>query len=221
MKIIKTYLFLFLIFSCSNKSQIVEFENILGKKNSETLTLMVSDFENGYLKNKYPNLSSEKAYAKLLLDMRDSKAQSWGKLPEFEKTRFEESQLKLEIYSYVDSVWIESIESPRLFIQRKYLANDGTFHKGTSWSSFRPKDGENKDSIINNRYTWTDLNYSGRFWKALRETCQNDKFIMDYLYLADSAGPIQPEILISRILASNVDYSDYFIKRIIITGISY
>jgi hypothetical protein len=32
-----------------------ELEKVLGKENSETLTLMVSDFENGFLKTKYRN----------------------------------------------------------------------------------------------------------------------------------------------------------------------
>jgi hypothetical protein len=90
-----------LIFSCSsNKEQVAEFENVLGFDNSATLTLMVYDFENDFLKNKYPNLTIEKAYKKLLIDMRDNKAFSWGKLPTFNKTRFEKSTLKYEIYSY-------------------------------------------------------------------------------------------------------------------------
>ncbi len=64
MKYIKLFFILILIVSCSNKKRITEFENILGKENSETLTYLVSDFENDFLKRNYPNLDIEKAYRK-------------------------------------------------------------------------------------------------------------------------------------------------------------
>lgn len=220
-KILQLFLFLLLIFSCSNTKQIFEFEQILGKENSETLTSFVAEFENGYLKNKYPNLTSEQAYERLLTEMRESKFQSWNKLPKFDKTLFDNSQLRLEVYTSVDSVWFENNEDPRKVIQYKHLDNDGTFYKRTSWSSLRKEDIEHKDSVIKNLYTWTDLNYSGRFWEALKKSCQNDKLIVDYLDIAFSAGPVQPEILTNRILNANPNYDDYFIKRIIVTGLSY
>ncbi|MFD1062069.1 hypothetical protein ACFQ1Q_02325 [Winogradskyella litorisediminis] len=140
MKILKTIIILLLFVSCSNKEQIAEFEKILGKENSETLTSMVYDFENGFLKTKYPNLTSEQAYERLLTEMRDSKSQSWNKLPKFDKSLFEKSQLKYEIYSYVDSVWIETNEDPKIVRQYKYLDDEGTFRKRKSWTSYRPQD---------------------------------------------------------------------------------
>ena len=219
-KILKLFIFLLLIVSCSNKEQIAEFENILGKENSETLTSMVAEFENGFLRNKYPDLNSEQAYERLLTEMRDSKLQSWNKLPNFDKSRFENSQLKHEIYSYVDSVWIETNEGPKIVRQYRYLDID-TFRKRKSWTSYRPQDKKNKDSLIQNFYTWTDLNYNGRFWVALKETCEKNRFITDYLNIANSAGPVQPEIMVDRMLDANLNYSDYFIKRIIVTGLSY
>ncbi len=181
---------------------------------------MVSDFENGFLKTKYPELTNEQAYERLLTEMRDSKSQSWNKLPKFDKSRFEKSHLKHEIYSYVDSVWIETNEDPKIVRQYKYLDID-TFRKRKSWTSYRTQDEKNKDSIMRNFYTWTDLNYNGRFWLALKETCPKNRFITDYLDIANSAGPVQPEIMVNRMLDSNLNYSDYFIKRIIVTGISY
>ena len=72
------------------------------------------------------------------------------------------------------------------------------------------------------QYTWTDLNYhSGRFWEALRKTCQKDKFILQYLDFANSSGPMQPKIMADKMLDADLNYSNYFVKRIIVTGLSY
>lgn len=65
------------------------------------------------------------------------------------------------------------------------------------------------------------VSYCGRFWVALKETCNYNDFIVDYLDIINTIGPVQPEHMIDKMLNSNLDYSDYFIKRIIIIGISY
>ncbi|PHS04378.1 MAG: hypothetical protein COA88_13580 [Kordia sp.] len=206
---------------CSNNEQIAEFEKVLGYENSETLTLMVFDFENGFLKNKYPNLTPERAYKKLLIEMRDNKDFSWGKLPKFNKTRFEKSRLKYEIYSYVDSVWTETGENPKMVLQYKVLNGDGNFITRVTELSHNPQVDKVNDSIIKNYYTWTDLNYEGRYWKALKKVHKSNQFISNYLEVAVTGGPVQPELLIDELLNSNPNYSDYFIKRIIVTNISY
>jgi len=224
MKIVGIIIIILLTFGCSKKQtdlRIAQFEKILGKENSETLTLMVAEFEDGFLKNKYPNLKSEQAYERLLTEMRESKSQSWNKLPKFDKSRFEKSELKYEIYAYVDSVWIEEKENP-MMVSRYKLLDNGTFYHRSTLTSYRPKDEVDKDTLMKNRYTWTDLNYqSGRFWEALRKTGQKDKFIVDYLDFANSSGVMQPEIMVDKMLNTNMNYSDYFIKRIIVTELSY
>ena len=209
------------ILGCSNSEQIAEFEKVLGYENSETLTLMVFDFENGFLKNKYPNLTLEEAYKKLLIEMRDNKNFSWEKLPKFNKTRFEESRLKYEIYSYVDSVWTETDENPKTVLQYKVLNKDGNFITRITKTSYNPRVDKDNDSIIKNYYTWTDLNYEGRYWKALKKVQEGNQFISKYLDISITEGPVQPELLIDELLNSNPNYSDYFIKRIIVTNMSY
>ena len=206
---------------CSNSEQITEFEKVLGYENSETLTLMVFDFENSFLKNKYPNLTLEEAYKKLLIEMRDNKNFSWEKLSKFNKIRFEESRLKYEIYSYVDSVWTETDENPKTVLQYKVLNGDGNFITRVAELSYNPKVDKDNDSIINDYYTWTDLNYEGRYWKALKKVQEGNQFISTYLDIAITGGPVQPELLIEELLNSKTNYSDYFIKRIIVTNMSY
>ncbi|TDS16527.1 hypothetical protein DFQ03_1008 [Maribacter caenipelagi] len=221
MKNLIAFILLLIVFSCSNREEVLEFEKILGIENSQALTLMVSNFENEFLKTEYPNLTSEQAYERLLTDMRDNKFQSWNKLPKFDETDLKQSQLKFEINAYVDSVWIETNENPRIVWQYNFLGNNGTFYKKDYWSSYNKNPSVNKDSIIEDRYTWFVINYpEGRYWKALSKTCQKDKFIMDYLNFSNSFGRIPFEIMASRMLSANLDYSDFFIKRIIVTRVS-
>lgn len=100
MKFIKTFIILILFFSCSNKERISEFENILGDENSKTLTYLVNDFENDYLKKQYSNLDTPKAYRQFLTDMKnDGQTADLSKISEKSKLLFEQSNLRLEIYS--------------------------------------------------------------------------------------------------------------------------
>lgn len=62
---------LILIFSCAEKQsdkQIMEFENILGERQTKALNLLVSDFEENVTKI-YPDLPIEKGYRRYLNDM--------------------------------------------------------------------------------------------------------------------------------------------------------
>lgn len=55
MKLIHLIIISLLTFSCSNKNGITEFENILGKENSKTLTYLVNDFEYNFIKRPISN----------------------------------------------------------------------------------------------------------------------------------------------------------------------
>ncbi len=74
MKIIKSFIFLALILSCSDKkteNQVSEFEKILGNDNVVTLNFLVSNFEKDFLARQYPNLNTENAYRQFLTELRD------------------------------------------------------------------------------------------------------------------------------------------------------
>ncbi|PKV50279.1 hypothetical protein ATE84_2334 [Aquimarina sp. MAR_2010_214] len=205
-----------------------KFEKILGKENSETLDYLVSNFENDFLKNLYPNLELEQAYKRFLTELKDNKTDHWREISKKSKIRFQKSKLKLEIYSYPDSVWIEKDtakltlkSSPMIKRRYKYLTEDGTFEYRNSESSFNYKKGANIDSIIELQKTWRDINYVGKFWKALKETGNDNDFIIKYLDMINVAGPIQPELMTREMLDFDIDYSDYLIKRIIVTEFAY
>ena len=230
MKFINLIFIIYFILSCSSKKDITEFENILGKENSKTLTYLVNDFESDYLSRQYPNLNTQKAYRKFLTDVLKGKNEYWKQISKSSKKHFEKSNLRLEIYSIPDSIWIEpnpqelnsNYENiPMLKIKRKFLKPDGTFDYNISESFFRYKKSMNVDSIIESRKNWVHINYAGSYIKALNSISNKSQFLTEYLDMRDKAGRIDQRQIADKMLKNKVDLSDYFIKRLIITEIIY
>ncbi|MFI1743211.1 hypothetical protein [Thalassobellus sediminis] len=230
MKLINLFIILLLIFSCSNKKNIAEFEKVLGKENSKTLTYLVNDFESDFLKRQYPNLNTKSAYKQFLTELIKEDTEYWNKFSKSSRKIFEKSDLRLEVYSVPDSIWIERDPKkltlsyngvPMLKIRRKYLLPDGTFGYNTSESSFRYKDPINVDSIIESRKNWIDINYVGSYSRALNSITNKSDYLTKYLDIREAAGIIHPFIIAGGMLKSKVDFNDYFIKRLIITEIVY
>jgi len=106
MRFIKLIIILLLTFSCSSDKNTTEFEKVLGKENSETLSLLVNDFENDFLKKQYPNSELNESYRKFLIDYKNGSLENWVSLPKKITDRFNSSQLEKEMYYHPDSVWI-------------------------------------------------------------------------------------------------------------------
>ncbi|MFD0963211.1 hypothetical protein [Pseudofulvibacter geojedonensis] len=217
MRYIKIIILIVFMSSCSNGNRIKTFENILGRDNDKSLKLVVSDFENIFLKNEYPNLSIEGAYKAFLIDVINEKDGLENRLDR-SKQRFENSNLKFDIYSYVDSVWIEK-EEKLIYLKYKYLNSKGVFSFRESQVSYN-HDKESKEHLLIDYYkTWVDINYNGKYWIALKAISSEDPFINHYMKMTNSVGLIQPNILAKEMLSRDLNYSDYFIKRIIATMI--
>lgn len=223
-------IFLLLIFSCSNQKDIAEFEKILGKKNTKTLSYLVDDFESNFLKRQYPNLDTKKAYEQFLMELSKGQMTYWKKISSRSREYLAKSDLMLEVYSVPDSVWIERDPKklllansgvPMLKIKRKYLNPDGTIGFSTSESSFNYKEPINEDSIIQSRRRWKDINYVGSYTRALNSISNKSTFLTDFLDMRDVAGMIDPRLTAKMMLKSKVDLNNYFVKRLIITEIIY
>ena len=230
MKFINIIIILLLTFSCSTKKDISEFEKILGKKNSKTLTYLVNDFESDFLKRQYPNLNTKNAYKQFLTELSKGKTEYWEKISESSREYLKKSNLRLEIYSVPDSIWIErdpkkmilsNGDIPMLQIKYKYIMPDGTFGYSLSESSFRYKEPINEDSIIESRKNWIELNYVGSYTRALNSISNKSQFLTEYLDMRWTAGKIGPRLIADRMLETEIDLDDYFIKRLIITEIIY
>lgn len=230
MKFINLLIILLLTFSCSNEKDIAEFERVLGKQNSETLTYLVNEFESDFLKRQYPNLGTKKAYKQFLTELSKGQTDYWKKISKNSREYLNKSNLRLEIYSVPDSIWIErdpekltlsSSDVPMIKMRHKHLMQDGTFGYSTSESSFDYREPINEDSIIESRKNWTDINYFGSYTRGLNSISNKSKFLIEYLDIREAAGTLDPILIAEQMLNYKVDLNDYFIKRLIITEIVY
>ena len=96
MKFIFLNIILLLTFSCSNEKDIAEFEKVLGKENSETLTYLVNDFESDFLKRQYPNLDTKNAYKQFLTELSKGETEYWKKISKSSREYLKECDLRLE-----------------------------------------------------------------------------------------------------------------------------
>ena len=103
MRILKIIIILFLTFSCSQKEtdkRITEFENLLGKRQTKALNLLVSDFDKN-LNKIYPELKTDQAYMQFLVDVKDNNITDRNKYKFQSKAtnlEFRKSGLRGEIY---------------------------------------------------------------------------------------------------------------------------
>jgi hypothetical protein len=220
MKILKNLIILLLLCSCSNKSEIAEFENTLGKENIETLNSLVIDFETTFLKKKYPNSSTEKAYVKYLTEIESDMNGIWGRPSKKSIGKFNNSQLKNIVYGIPDSIWV--INSPyksrtEYRVRRKYLNIKGEYDFGTLEASI-PK-VNNEDSLIATLENHYDINYFGKYIKALKGVSKKNKFVEEYLEMIQDGGMLDHRLLAYKMLIADLDFDNYFTKRLILTEI--
>jgi len=216
-----------LISSCSNsqsKNQVSVFENILGKENYNTLSLLTSDFEKDILKKTYPALSTEKAYEKFLIDVKERKVVFWNKISSKNRKTFQKSDLRLEIYEFPDSVWIgkNGIESRYVFNNDDgtiYRNDDGTIHYG--FSSKSADINKNPDSLIVNEYNTPRLKYSGKYIEAIRTIKDGNNFLEAFYDVKDKAGYIHSEVMAEILLKNEPDFSNDIIKKLIVMEFGY
>ena len=221
-KILLTFIFLLLISSCSNKNQIVKFEKILGKEDSETLTSIVTEFENGFLKTNYPNLNTKKAYAEFLIDIESKRKLNWAKPTEIQLKKFNQSNLKNVVYGIPDSIWIvENQKKTRTEyrVRRKYLNTKGEYKIGTLEATI-PKINNN-DSLITTLENYYDINYFGKYREALNTASKKNKFVQKYIEKTQEVGTLNIRLIAEKMTGANLDFDDYFTKRLIITEIVY
>ena len=139
------------------------------------------------------------------------------------------SKLKLQIYSLPDSIWIEKDINktifkgfdPTLKIKWKSLTNKGIYEYRTSESSVNHMKNMSEDEIIKKAENRVSINYFGSYNKAINAVFNEPSFINEYFEIRDNSGNSNPSIFINRLLNSNSDFNDYFIKRITVIELVY
>ena len=238
MKIIKIFIFIFLIISCSdkkNENKISDFDKILGNENVATLDFLVSNFENYFLKRQYPNLDTENAYRQFLTEIRDREFEKLKKVSKKANEKFESSDLRLEMYKFPDSAWIlknssfdkieadslSFLESPFPYVKSrfKYINPDGkieyVYGRGSGLSP-----NTNFDSIVNRELKTARINYIGKYIQALETIKDKSEFHKEFYKKKKSIGSLYP-MLADVMLAEKVDLNDKLNRRIIVLELVY
>jgi hypothetical protein len=240
MKIIKIFILLLLITNCSDKKaekQLTEFDKILGKENSVTLTYLVSDFEKDFLKRQYPNLDTKSAYRNFLTELRDGKTDNWRKISEKSRERFKSSDLRLEMYRFPDSVWVlensemDKIEedsllflhSPVPYLKSRYKYNnpDGPFEYTYSRTYGDIKLNADFDSIVESEMKKPEFNFIGKYLMAIESVKQNSDFLKEFYDVKNGFGHLIPELTAKVMLEYNVDLNNTLIRKIIVLELAY
>jgi hypothetical protein len=218
-----------LLWNCSPQKDenLIVFEYILGKENTKTLDYIVSDFENDFLKNTYPDISISEAYEMFLIDLENENTSHFKKISNKTRKLFNESLLRLEIYEYPDSVWIErdtskmSIKDPKGVVKKKYkyVNEDGVNEYSTSEGSINYFN-ISEDSIISIEKRIVQHNNIGKYMMALYIIKNSSPFLKKfYDYRKD--GYINSKILSEVMLDSKLNFKDPFIRRLIVLEFVY
>ncbi|MEH1008971.1 hypothetical protein VDP25_14590 [Winogradskyella sp. ECml5-4] len=200
----------------------MKFEKILGKEDSETLTSIVTEFENGFLKTNYPNLNIKKAYAEFLIDIESKRKLNWAKPTEIQLKKFNQSNLKNVVYGIPDSIWIVDNQKKtrtEYRVRRKYLNTKGEYKIRTLEATI-PKINNN-DSLITTLENYYDINYFGKYREALNTASKKNKFVQKYIEKTQEVGTLNIRLIAEKMTSANLDFDDYFTKRLIITEIVY
>ncbi len=78
-----------------------------------------------------------------------------------------------------------------------------------------------KDEIYSKEYKELEINYAGKYMKALKVIKNSDSLISGYYDVREIAGFVSPVLFASGILISDPDFSDYIHKRIVVLEFSY
>jgi hypothetical protein len=235
------FFFILLLFvGCQGEKlndSLIVFEYILGPENSETLSILVQDFETDFLANQYPKLTTTAAYEQFLIDLRDHNTKNFRKISSESRALFKSSDLRAEIYEVPDTVWIEHDKKkiklydnlraiikiphsgPWLIKRYRNTFDDSLYHSVSEL--YNHNTTLTNEEIIRREYNTATINNLGKYWFALRLIGDKHPFIKAYHDKIQEAGMMQVELTIYPMLAANLDYSHPLVKRIIVMEYAY
>ncbi|MFY0601403.1 MAG: hypothetical protein JXR03_17140 [Cyclobacteriaceae bacterium] len=199
-------------------SEILAFENQLGKKEAVGLSKMVEHFETELLK-KHPNKTLDEAYQIHLDFIANSNGSELGNrvLAQFRKDSIfgiYSKSLVSEIWIKPDSVWIND--------SLLYISYRGNLNPRGRKINY---DITDFDSLLYTEKNTEAFNIKGRYLLAFKEISESNVLANWYYDLHSNAGTFSPHITAQAFqhrkfeyynLRTKIDYSDYLVKRIIL-----
>ncbi len=193
------------------------FESFLGQEKASTLNKKVKHFES-FLDHTFSNESIEESYIDFLIlisrgeydrikwENADTTYEDLYKL-------FESSGLREEIFLVPDSVWVvdEALKAKYSSVQEGFL---NEFTEESFLIGFDIN--QNPDSVIKAKYEERKFNPYGKYLIGLKMIENPNAFLTKYIQMKEAVGDISKNILADELLKSKADFSDYFIKRIVI-----
>jgi len=204
-------------FSCGNQSEngaIQTFESILGKEKSDGLTQVVDHFESEIL-DKYETISLEEAYKKYLTNIVESNfvtVEEWLPVQYKRDSIFDLCKCGLvdEVWMKPDTIWVKN---DRLYIS--YFSNPEDIEFGRKIRT------TNIDSLISREKNTSIANLRGLVHKAFGAISETNELTYWYYDTRNMAGDFSRQITANLMLKNNIDYNDYFVKRIIVIETYY
>lgn len=197
--------------------KIESFEKTLGIENSKVLSEYIKVFESQVLKKKYPSLTTDEAYSKLLSENPNSIAEMklYDLFTGYNLEKYFESQLWHEIYAPVDSVRIENSLLSARFV---YLSEDGKKKVGQRGGiSVNEK---NRDSIILSELSICYFNNQGKYWQAIESIREDIPFLEEYYDFKNRLSYIGTGHFSEMVNRHKLDLNGYLARRIIAVELS-
>lgn len=223
-KVIYILTLLITITSCSDKQDKKNFVMILGEENVETLDYLVESFENEYLKITYPEKDIESAY-NVFIEQILKGAINYDDISKKLKKSMElysNSRLLYEKLKLVDSVWVLDSLNDKITLKMRYKFIDSTSQFNYSYDKKEwSLKSESLDSIFYKSSHTVRSNYQGKYLKAIKVLKNRSLFFKRYNNIIDAVGSSDYLLTADLMKRRNVDYNDYFIKRVVVLDLVY
>ncbi len=176
----------------------IKFEKILGKQKSKELTVLITSFEQ-LLEENYNTHNSEEALKAYINDI--NKSGEFGLIYNEDKKQMSKN-LRDEIWLKPDSCFIDEN-----FIICNYSYKNISFKVRNAFTDKPSQSSSVSENII--------FNKRGLYFYGLKKVANKDMLVADYINNLEISGVISPSFLVGMLSAPKVDFSNYFIKRII------
>ena len=220
---------LMLFSSCVNKDKveqerIKEFEAFLGKEKVEVLDKAVIEFEKFILDNTVAE-DLDSAYVEILRYLRDNPNSYDSLVIDWET--YDKTVEQMKAVGLWKEIWIKPskmyFENGEIKYECEYKSDTSSQSEIVQSGSIIYPDIENLDidSLISESKEVRDFYYYGEYFQALEKVKQNDTTLINYLENVQAVGTSSSHMIAHAFLYYKLDYTSYFIRRILAIELYY